>query len=217
MKMNKSLTARVAVATVGAAVLTGVAGAAFAAPADDDDVTVNVEIAPVEPVGALTLSVAAAATSLQEVAADADGNRVFDGVLPTVTVTDDRETAPAENFWYVTGQSSAFAGPNGAGIGADKLGWVPTLLSGDDQQVTAGDEVVTSLDEPTLGNPAEPSSLNNVGLVGEELLAIAPNVAGELTPGVWTASADLRLKTPVDQAPGAYSATITLTLWEDAI
>lgn len=217
MKINKSLAARAAVATVGAAVLTGVAGAAVAAPAEDDDVTVNVEIAPVEPVGALTLSVAASNTSLQEVAADADGNRVFDGVLPTVTVTDDRDAAPAENYWYVTGQSSAFSGPNGAEIGADKLGWVPSLLSGDDQQVTAGDEVVTSLDEPTLGNHADPSSLNNVGLVGEELLAIAPNVAGELAPGVWTANADLRLKTPADQEPGMYSATLTLTLWEDAI
>ncbi|WP_349425935.1 hypothetical protein [Microbacterium sp. LWS13-1.2] len=214
MKMSKSFAARVAVATAGGALLAGVAGAAFAAPIDDDDVTVNVEVAPQEPVGALSLTVAADSTALTEGTAETDGTRVFDGVLPTVTVSDDRGAAPAENYWYVTGQSSVLAGPAGASIGADKLGWVPALVSGDPAQVAPGEEVVTSLDEPTIGTGA---TANNVGLVGEELLAIAANVEGELTPGVWSANAALKLKTPADQAPGAYSGTITLTLWEDAI
>jgi hypothetical protein len=214
MKMSKSFAARVAMAAAGGVLLTGVAGAAFAAPIDDDDVTVNVEVTPQEPVGALTLTVAAGSTSLTEATAEADGTRVFTGVLPTVTVSDDRETAPAENYWYVTGQSSALSGPAGASIGADKLGWVPALLSGDEALVAPGDEVVTSLDDPTIGSGA---TANNVGLVGDELLAIAPNVVGDLTPGIWTANAALKLKTSADQAPGAYSGTITLTLWEDAI
>ncbi len=210
---RRGILARTAVGVIGGVLLIGTAGAALADPLEDDDVTVNVDIEPLAPVGALTLTVASPSTSLTEVAADADGNRVFDGVLPTVTVSDDRTAVPAENFWYVSGQSSAFTGPGGATIGADKLGWVPALLTGDEFQVGAGDEVVTSLDDPTLGSG---ETANNTGLVSGDLLAVAPNSEGELTPGVWTANAALRLKTPATQTPGAYSATLTLTLWEDS-
>ena len=40
--------------------------------------------------------------------------------------------------------------------------------------------------------------------------------SGARAVGTWDANADLVLKTPVDVAPGSYSATLTLTLWEDA-
>ena len=56
---------------------------------------------------------------------------------------------------------------------------------------------------------------NNVGLVAEELLALTLDSGDAHPVGEWQANAGLFLKTPVDVAPGSYSATITLTLWED--
>ena len=206
--MNKrGLIARTAAGAVGGILLIGVAGAAIADEVGSDEVDVNVTIEALEPVGALTLSVAADSTALTEVDSGDPEVRQFDGVLPTVTVTDDRAEVPADTYWYVNGQSSAFTAAGVPAIGAEHLGWAPALTSDDSNgDVIAGEQVDTILDE---GPDA-------VGLVGEELLAIAPNF-GELPSGSWTANADLFLKTPVDVAPGNYSATITLTLWEDAI
>ncbi|MCC2031464.1 hypothetical protein [Microbacterium allomyrinae] len=215
--MNKrGLIARTAAGALGGMLLIGVAGAAIADELGSDEVDVNVNIEALEPVGALTMSVAQGSTSLTEVASTDPTLRQFDGTLPTVTITDDREETPADQYWYVTGQSSSFTAAGVPDIGAGNIGWVPALLSGDDEQVLPGDEIVTVLDDPTFGTPGTPSA-NNVGLVGEELLAFAPNLTGELAPGEWTANAQLFLKTPVTVAPGNYSATITLTLWEDAI
>src|SRR5699024_1444907 len=161
------------------------------------------------PVGALTMSVAGDSTSLTEVESDDPELRQFDGVLPTVTVSDDREEVPEGVFWYVTGQSSAFTADGVQDIGPDQLGWRPQLLTEGDGEIAVGDEVVTSLDEPTSGD-------NNVGLVGEELLALAFDSSEARTVGEWEANAELFLKTERDIAPGSYSATVTLTLWEDA-
>jgi hypothetical protein len=208
MKMTKAMTARVAVATVGGVLLAGVAGAAFAAEIGEDQVDVTVAIAEQDPVGALTMTVAADSTVLTEVDSADPEVRQFNGVLPTVTVTDDREEVPADQFWYVTGQSSDFTADGLAPLGAGHLGWTPALTSDDSNgEVAPGEQVDTILDE---GPDA-------VGLVGEELLAIAANFTGELPTGEWTANADLFLKTPADVAPGNYAATITLTLWEDPI
>jgi hypothetical protein len=206
--MNKrGLIARTAAGALGGMLLIGVAGAAIADEVGRDEVDVNVTIEALEPVGALTMSVAAASTSLSEVPSGDPAVRQFNGVLPTVTVTDDRAEVPADTFWYVNGQSSAFTAANVPAIGAEHLGWVPAITSDDSNgEVIAGEPVDTVLDE---GPDA-------VGLVAEELLAIAPNF-GELPTGSWTANADLFLKTPVDVAPGSYSGTITLTLWEDAV
>ena len=67
---------------------------------------------------------------------------------------------------------------------------------------------------PELDEPTAPG--NNVGLAGAELLALSLD-SGEARPtGTWSANAALKLKTGADVAPGSYSATITLTLWEDA-
>jgi len=208
--MNRTrFLARAGFGLAGAVLLTGAAGLAVADEIGSDEVAVSVDIAPLPSAGALTMSVAADSTSLTEVESDDPELRQFDGVLPTVTVSDDREEVPEGVFWYVTGQSSAFTAEGGAEVGPDHLGWRPHLLTEDNGEVAVGDEVVTSLDEPTSG-------ANNVGLVSEELLALAFDSTEARTVGEWEAGADLFLKTERDVAPGSYSATLTLTLWEDA-
>ena len=210
MKMTKAMTARVAVATVGGVLLAGVAGAAFADEVENDQVDVTVAIAEQDPVGALTMSVASNSTALTEVTAAGDTEfREFAGTLPTVTVTDDREEVPAGVFWYVAGQSTDFAGPSGATIGAENLGWTPALLTEGDGEVAPGDGTVPELDEPTAPG-------NDVGLASAELLALTLDSGDARTIGSWQANADLKLKTLASVTPGSYSATITLTLWEDA-
>jgi len=199
--------ARVAAGALGGMLLLGAAGAAIADELGDDDVEVKVDIEALPPVGALTMSVEAGSTALSEVpSADAE-LREFVGVLPTVTVSDDREEMPDAAFWYVTGQSSAFTAAGAPEIGPEHLGWAPHLLTENDGEVAEGPEVGTIFDEAP----------NNVGLEGEEFLALALDSAGAHAIGSWRANADLTLKTPVDVAPGSYSATITLTLWEDAL
>lgn len=203
--MNKrGIIARTAVGALGGLLLIGGAGAAIAAEVGNDDVDVNVNIEALPPVGALTLSVASNSTSLTEVASGDEDIRQFNGQLPTVTVTDDREEVPAGVAWYVTGQASSFTGANGT-ITADHLGWAPKLLTENNGEVAEGDKVDTVLD------PAP----NNVGIVGEELLALALDSGEARTTGEWKAGADLFLKTPKTVTPGAYTSTLTLTLWED--
>lgn len=210
---TRGLFVRALAGATGAALLTGVAGAALAEPVDGDEVRVDVEIDAVEPAGALTMSVAADSTTLAEVPSDDAALRQFDGELPVVTITDDRGEVPEGQYWYVTGQSSAFEGEGLTSLPAGHLGWRPDLLTEGDGEVAEGEEVVTILDDPTLG---EGESANNVGLVGEELLALATESSAASVQGTWQADADLFLKTPADVAPGSYSATLTLTLWEDA-
>jgi type 1 fimbria pilin len=206
--MNKrGIFARTAVGALGGMMLIGVAGVAIADEIEGDDVDVTVNIEAIEPVGALTMSVAANSTALTEVDSGDEAIRQFNGTLPTVTVTDDREEVPEDVFWYVTGQSSSFTEAGGASFGAEHLGWVPKLLTEANGEVAEGPQVDTVLDEGP----------NNVGLVGDEFLALSLT-SGEAQPvGEWEANADLFLKTPVDITPGSYSATLTLTLWEDAL
>lgn len=210
---NRGLIARAAVGALGSALLIGGAGAAIADEVGNDEVDVNVNIEALPPVGALTLSVANDSTTLTEAVSADEDFREFTGTLPTVTVSDDREEVPAGVYWYVTGQSSDLTAAGGLSIGAENLGWTPALLTGEDGWVSAGDETVPALDDPT--NAPNPNP-NNVGLVGEELLALSLDSSEARPTGEWTANADLKLKTPVDVAPGAYTGTITLTLWEDA-
>ncbi len=205
---KKGLLVRTAVGVVGSVMLIGAAGAAIADEVGEgEDVSVNVEITPQEPVGALTMSVASDSTTLTEGDAPAEGVRQFNGLLPTVTVTDDRETVPEGVFWYVTGQSSSFSTVGGDTITADYLGWAPRLLTeAPAGEVAEGPVVDTVID----GGP------NGVGLTGEELLAMSLDSSDARPTGSWSANADLFLKTPSTVAPGSYSATLTLTLWEDA-
>ncbi|MDY0908833.1 hypothetical protein [Microbacterium sp. CFBP9034] len=198
---------RVAVGALGGMLLLGAAGAAVADELDDEDVQVQVDIEALPPVGALTMSVAPGSAALSEVASADEELREFTGVLPTVTVSDDREEVPADVFWYVTGQSSGLSAAGAPDIGPEHLGWVPRLLTENDGEVAEGPEVGTVFDEAP----------NNVGLEAEEFLALATDSAAAHAVGTWQANADLVLKTPKDVAPGSYSGTLTLTLWEDSL
>jgi hypothetical protein len=199
--------ARCSVAVVGAALLVGVAGAAIADEYGDQDVDVNVAITELDEPGVLAMSVAGSSTTLTE-----DGStatvRQFTGALPTVTVTDTRtaEEIPDGAFWYVLGSSSDFTGDAGQpAIGAGHLGWAPSLIDGGESGlVAAGDEVDTVLD----------TGPNAVGVVDQELLAMAFDSEAVASEGSWTATADLFLRTPATVAPGDYTATITLSLFE---
>jgi hypothetical protein len=205
--MNRNgFIARAAIGALGGALLIGGAGAAIADEIGDDEVDVNVQIDALPPVGALTMTVAPGGAELDEVDSGDPAIRQFGGVLPTVTVTDDREEVPTGVAWYVTGQATALT--SGADtIAAANLGWAPQLLTAEgDGEVAEGPQVDTVLD----------AGPNDVGLEGEELLAISLDSGEAATVGTWTANAELILKTPATVAPGAYSGTITLTLWEDA-
>ena len=199
---KKGLLTRTGIGATGAILLMSGAGMAVAAELSDENIDITVEIPALEPVGALTMTVAANATTLAEVDSGDETIRQFDGTLPTVTVTDDRDEVPADVFWYVMGQSSAFTADELPDIAPENLGWAPNLIT-DDGGIIEGQEVLTALD----GEP---------GLEGEELLAMAWDSAEVRPTGSWDADAELFLKTPADVAPGSYSATLTLTLWEDA-
>ncbi|MCR2817777.1 hypothetical protein NQ166_02910 [Microbacterium sp. zg.Y1090] len=213
MKFSTGMTARLAVAAVGGLVLAGTAGAAFAVDAyGDEEVEVSVSIAPATGSGSLSLSVAGTSSSLTEVASGEPEVRRFDGGLPEVTVTDTREAAEigADRWWYVVGQATDFAGDSGQpAISAGNLGWAPDVIDEGDGLVMEGDQVDTIVDD---GPDA-------VGLVGQELLYAAFDSATLAESGEtsWSATAALFLKTGADVAPGDYSSTVTLSLFEDVL
>lgn len=211
MKTREMIT-RVAAGAAGAVLLVGVAGAAFADDVDygSDEVDVNVQIDPAAEPGILAMTVAGDATTLSESGSTATV-RQFTGALPTVTVTDTRvfpDRIDPGAFWYVLGSSSDFDGDAAQpDIPAGNLGWAPALAAGTDPgEVAAGDPVDTVLD----------SGPDAVGLVDRELLAISAS-SGDINPtGSWSVGANLFLKTPITVAPGAYTATLTLSLFEYA-
>ncbi|PPG48812.1 MULTISPECIES: hypothetical protein [unclassified Rathayibacter] len=206
---TRSLLIRGAAGLAGGVLLLGVAGTAFAAEANygNDDVDVNVNIADLPGTGALSMTVAADSTTLTEAGSD-NVRRQFTGTLPTVTVTDTRDAADVspDSAWYVIGTASDFTSADGSTIGAENLGWTPDLVDGGDLgEVAAGDEVGTVID----------GGVNGVGLKGKELLAIVASNSQQVNPeGSWSADADLFLRTPVNVDAGAYSSTITLSLFE---
>jgi hypothetical protein len=178
------------------------ASAATADPGDTSDIDVSVEIeSNVEP-GNLALSVASNATTLAEVDTTVENTREFTGDLPDVTVTDTRTEAPSGTGWYVVGSASDFIGEAGT-IGAANLGWAPTLVS----------ESESGLVE--AGEGVDPALENGPGLEEQDLLVSTWDSAEVNPEGSWTASAGLTLRTTEDVAAGAYSSTITLSLFED--
>jgi hypothetical protein len=202
---KREIAVRGAAIALGAALMASVAGAAVADEVENDDVAVTVTIPQLETPGVLAMSVAANSTVLTEGTATAD-YREFTGILPTVTVTDTRsaEDVPADAGWYVLGSSTDLTSATDT-ISAGHLGWAPALLDGGDSGlVTEGEQVDTILDE---GDDA-------VGLVDQELLALAISSGDVLTEGSWTANANLFLRTPLTVAPGQYSSTLTLSLFE---
>ena len=200
--------ARCAAVTIGSVLLVGVAGIAMAAePGGDQAVDVEVSIAEINQPGVLALSVAGTTTTLTE-----NGStptvRQFTGTLPTVTVTDTRtaDEIPDDAYWSLVGSSSAFTGSNGQpDISAGHLGWTPRLIDGgEDGLVAEGEQVDTVLD---TGDDA-------VGLVDQELLAMADNSEAIAHEGQWTADANLFLRTDANVAAGDYTAHLTLSLFE---
>jgi len=198
----------------GAAVAMVVAAMALPSPAsaepgDSEDVRVTVDIQEIRQPGVLAMTIAGNSVVLSE-----DGStlliRQFVGTLPTVTVTDTRrpDEVPAGAAWAVLGSATDFAGTAGQpAIGAGHLGWRPNLIDGGDTgQVAEGEEVVTVLDPPT-----QPG--NNVGLVDQELL-VSTYDSGAVTGDSYTVNANLFLRTPADVAPGSYTSTVTLSLFE---
>lgn len=210
---RRSAPLRLAAAVLGAVAL-AVGGGALAATAAEEqgegDVDVKVDIAPVEQPGVLAMSIAGTSVTLTESGSTAL-TRQFVGSLPRVTVADTRTPAeiPEGAYWYVLGTASDFVGSAGQPeITAGHLGWRPSLIDGGASGLVAvGDEVMTVLDEETLPG-------NDVGLVDEELLAMAADSEEIATEGRWTAEADLFLKTDVAVAPGGYSSVLTLSLFE---
>ncbi|GAA1937860.1 hypothetical protein GCM10009717_00350 [Agromyces allii] len=192
--------------------LVGIAGVAAAEEQyGDGAVDIGVQIAELTEPGVLAMTVANTATTLTE-NGSTPTQRQFTGQLPTVTVTDTRtaEEIPAGAGWYVIGTSSDFIGDAGQpAIGAGHLGWAPHLIDGGDSGLVAeGDVVDTVMDDgdPDAGAP--------YGLVDQELLALAIDSGAIAPEGQWTANADLYLRTPANVAPGAYTATLTLSLFE---
>jgi hypothetical protein len=194
---------RASIALVGAATLSvvGASGIALAVdPYGDEDVAVSVEIAELEGPGVLAMTVGGTSSTLTESGSTATERR-FTGTLPTVTVTDTRtaDEIPDGAYWYVLGSITDFTGQAGqpAIDSAESFGWTPRLVAGDPGSVAAGDEV----------EPGE-------GFDDTEILAMAYDSEVIAPEGSWSANADLELATAATVAPGQYSATLTLSLFE---
>jgi hypothetical protein len=205
--MNRGMVKRVSLAAFGGAMLAGVAAAAYAEDqvGAGSDVDVNVTIEDIDP-GVLAMSVEGTTTTLAENGSTATV-RQFTGELPTVTVTDTRtaEEIPDGAFWWVEGTASSFTGDAGQEpIGAENLGWSPSLMDDGSGVVAVGPDVAPALDTE--------EAPNNVGLQGRELLAMA--LTSEEAIGTWEAGALLTLQVPADVEPGSYTSTITLSLFE---
>lgn len=187
--------------------LTTAAGTA-AASADDvvdnGEVTVNVDVADRYPHGVLALTVAADETTLTEVDSGDPLVREFTGTLPTVTVTDTRSDVP-DVPWYVLGTASDFV--SGAdSIGADHLGWTPSLAADYGPSVEPGADIETVVDDP---------SSEGLGYADGELLYVNWDQVDTYDQGAWSASAGLQLKVDAAAvAPGSYTSVLTLSLFE---
>lgn len=202
-----------AAALVAGAVLT--APAALADPIGEGNVPLTLEVVET---GSLSMTVdTTAAVELVE-GTSADENRVFNGTLPTVTVTDDRSDVPENSAWYVVGQSSDFVNEDDAAavISAEYLGWAPALVEEPDENesVGAGSEVVSSVID------APPGDLPNVGLTqGTDLLVWTfYSDQAQAVSQEYKANAELELLVPADEVEsGTYNAVLTLSLFEDEL
>ncbi|MFI6942792.1 beta-xylosidase [Streptomyces sp. NPDC050418] len=111
------------------------------------------------------------------------------GALNKVTVKDFRGGPVG---WSLTGKVTAFNGPGGATIGADKLSWSPKCTTKE-------------------GSPST-CAAGSAGPVGSQgaTLAQTPNAA--MTGGEFQVDAGLSLNVPEFTAPGEYAGVLTLTL-----
>lgn len=160
---------------------------------DAGGVDVGVAIDPPTGPGALAMTVAGSAAQLQEAESDPQ-RREFRGALPAVTVTDTRAAA-GSGTWYVVASAGDFvSAPGRPAIGADHLGWTPSLV-GEPGGARAGEPAASALE-------------GGAGLRDTVLLT------GSASPVPASATAELRLLTERSVAPGAYRSTLTLSLFE---
>ncbi|MDR2254078.1 MAG: hypothetical protein LBD97_09545 [Bifidobacteriaceae bacterium] len=212
--MRNKMTRLVMIA--GAAILAaGIGPAAFAGPGDPIDpgsdgvVTLDIDLQD-DGDGALWMTVADDQETLVEDPAQASGGvRVFEGTLPTVTVTDTRtgSDVPEEGevWWYVTGEVGDFTHDDGAHvIYGHQLGWTPAMTVDPGGDVEAGDPVDSTVDDPAAGLQG-----------GSDLLVWTWDSNPANPFGTWSAQAGLTLKTSGPVYPGHYAADLTLTLMED--
>ncbi|MCW4464968.1 hypothetical protein OK351_05560 [Glutamicibacter sp. MNS18] len=207
--IKKNFLPRALALTAGCSVLLGVGAAAIADTVEHgtNEIEVNVDIVELDEPGVLAMTVAGAGSMTLEENGSDEMIRQFTGTLPTVTVTDTRSAQDIADgaYWHVLGSASSFTSTGGDTIGAEHLGWTPNLVDGGESgAVTEGEQVDTAVDPGP----------DNVGLVDQELLAMAWDSAEVLDEGTWTANAELFLRTPVSVEPGSYSSKLTLSLFE---
>jgi Bacterial Ig-like domain (group 3) len=147
----------------------------------------------VSPAGAFTLTVGTADTITLAVSGSS-----ATAATTAITVSETRNTYPG---WSVSGQSTNWTSSDsaaGASISGNQLGWTPTSASTLPQGVTLGSPVAP--DSPGLGStPA--------------VLASAPPGVGNGF-GTATLGANLTLLIPAAQAPGSYTASLTISAVE---
>lgn len=197
---------RISAGVAASAVLGSLLAGAGTAAAEDPGVPINVLV---QDAGALSMSVDLTPVNLTENGSDDDIRR-FTGELPVVTVTDTRLDIPEDTWWAVVGQTSDFAQAADPSkiIPGGYLGWTPALVDGPaDDTVLPGGEIESVADG---GDGLEE---------GYELLFFSDTAtAAAENRTEWKANADLELAVPFEELePGAYSATLTLSLFEDEV
>ncbi|MDT9593689.1 alkaline phosphatase [Nocardioides zeae] len=147
-------------------------------------VGVETEVALPQPAGALSLTIPAAAETVELAASGA----VRTGALPQVVVEDSRNDAQAQGKgWTLSGSATDFVAGNRT-FGAENLEWTPGIVESDSGATAGG--------RATLEAPAQ--------LAGAD---------GEGRSGRTVVDAALRLAVPADAAGGRYGSQVTLTLF----
>ncbi|MCX5198132.1 WxL domain-containing protein [Streptomyces sp. NBC_00249] len=111
------------------------------------------------------------------------------GRIGTVTVKDARG-GPAG--WSLVGKVTDFTGPGGVRIPAGSLAWTPSCVA-------------------AAGSPSA-CTAGSAGTVGPDGAVLASTADAPLTGGTFTLDAAVTLRVPPYTPPGAYTATLTLTL-----
>ncbi|GCE01498.1 hypothetical protein [Embleya hyalina] len=137
--------------------------------------------------GGLTLRQEAGTARLSDITLDGTA-QTMNGALNPVTVTDVRAGTLG---WSLTADVSDFTSPDGGRIPAERFTWTPSVRT-----------------EPGSPGTAAPGSPGRIA--GGATLASAP--AGARGGGTFTAGAAIALAVPAYQKPGAYNATLTLSI-----
>ena len=140
--------------------------------------------------GPLTMSRAAGEVDLTPVTLDGT-EQTATGSLKQVEVIDARGGSTG---WSLTGTMTDFSAPAGTKIPAGKLSWTPSCTG------APGASAVT------------PGSAGPLDTTTAATLCSAPDGAGQIVGGTFTAGAGLKLTVPPATGAGRYTAVLTLTL-----